>query len=507
MNSPRGFRALLASQFCGAVNDNILKQMLVLMVVVGGLWSGDLGPGGQGIVLACFTLPFIVLSAFAGQVADRWCKRRVTVIVRATEIPIALIAGLGFLLGNLPIALGSVVLLSVQSAFFGPAKYGMIPELVPGERLSRANGAINLLTNAAAIAGTVIAGVVADRFHPRPAGLPAEAPIPSPGGPAVGVRWDEVPAEAANAVGAGAVDALDSFVPLISAAPAAPPAGVWWHDPVAVPPGILWLPGVVMLVVAVAGLVTALPIPPLGARRPDLRIAGDPIRPYVSAARRMADGPLLVIVVVWAFFYLLAGLALLILPEYHLVLDRSRTVASALMGLLGISIGIGSAAAGLISGRHVELRLVPIGAVILLIGFVALGLDSSSTVRVGTWLLVAGIGAGFYIVPLQATIQRLAPPGDRGRFIGTANALSFVFLLLGSLLFAAVRPLFDFDEAPKLFLLCAGILAAGAGAVLIFGRGVARDAWRSVARADAGDAQATARADEPGGDAPATPDA
>ena len=134
----RGFLSLIVTQFFGAANDNILKGVLIFMVI-NGAWAGDLGAGGQGIVSICFTLPFIVLSGYAGQFSDRNSKRYVSVLVKSAEIPIASIALIGFWTGNLWITLSALVALTCQSAFFGPAKYGMIPELVESRDLSRAN--------------------------------------------------------------------------------------------------------------------------------------------------------------------------------------------------------------------------------------------------------------------------------------------------------------------------------------------------------------------------------
>ena len=84
----RGFLSLIMTQFFGAANDNILKGVLIYMVI-DGAWAGQLGSGGQGIVSVCFTLPFISLSGYAGQFADRNSKRYVSVLVKVIEIPIA----------------------------------------------------------------------------------------------------------------------------------------------------------------------------------------------------------------------------------------------------------------------------------------------------------------------------------------------------------------------------------------------------------------------------------
>ena len=91
----RGFQALISTQFLGAANDNILKMVITYMVI-DGAWAGQLGPGGQGIVGLCFTVPFILLSGYAGQFADRNSKRYVSVLVKVVEIPIALLALIGF---------------------------------------------------------------------------------------------------------------------------------------------------------------------------------------------------------------------------------------------------------------------------------------------------------------------------------------------------------------------------------------------------------------------------
>ncbi|MCB1036409.1 MAG: DUF503 family protein, partial [Acidobacteria bacterium] len=74
------------------------------------------------------------------------------------EIGIAAVGFSGFLAGNLWITLFAMLLLAIQSSFFGPAKYGMIPELVGDRDLSQANGTINMATNIAVIAGTLAAG-------------------------------------------------------------------------------------------------------------------------------------------------------------------------------------------------------------------------------------------------------------------------------------------------------------------------------------------------------------
>lgn len=408
----RGFLSLIATQFFGAANDNILKGVLTYMVI-DGAWKGDLGAGGQGIVGVCFTIPFILLSGYAGQFADRNSKRYVSVLVKLLEIPIALVAWLGFSTGNLWITLTALVALTCQSAFFGPAKYGMIPELVDEGDLSRANGAINMMTNIAVIVGTLAAGFISDLYNPQ------------------------------VAPGSGETAA-----------------------------GLLWLPGIVLTGIAVAGLASVLFLTQLQPGDKNLKYNLNPMAPYIAAVREMAKTRLLMVMLAWGYFYLLAGIALLILPEYTVVLDINRAEASVLLGVMGVAIGVGSAVAGLISGHRIEPRLIPIGAAGLIFFFILLGVvppmiaGPPSMLRVAVssvsaFVFGAGFFAGFYIIPLQALLQKLSPDSERGRFLGTANAVSFTFLTVSAVVYWIIRPAFG-DSPQRIFLISAALMAIGA---------------------------------------------
>jgi len=157
----RGLSALLVAQFMGAANDNILKTLLSF-AVVRGMWGGELGEGGQGLVALCLFVPFILFSGWAGPLADRVSKRTVAIWMKVVELPLALTAGVGFITNNLWLTMTAMVLLATQSTFFSPAKYGMIPEIVREDRVSRANGILNMTTNIAVITGMLIAGLFSD---------------------------------------------------------------------------------------------------------------------------------------------------------------------------------------------------------------------------------------------------------------------------------------------------------------------------------------------------------
>ena len=397
--------SLLATQFFGAANDNILKQVLTFMVATG-IWSGafgrdGLGQGGQVVPALCLTLPFILLSGHAGQISDKYSKRTVMFWVKVAEIPIAIVGFVGFFTHNLWLTIGAMLLLAVQSSFFGPAKYGVLPEIVADEHLSMANGVINMLTNLAVIAGSLVAGSLSDLYSPQP---------PGEGMPA--------------------------------------------------PPGLPWVPGAALVVVAVIGLASVWPFPKIKPANPTLRFDWNPFRTYFESIAVMAKGPLLAVVLAWAAFYMIAMMALLILPEYQAILRISFTKTSYLLGILGIGIGVGSVVTGLLSGKEIRPWLIPVGAGGMCVCFLLLGIVTPQYVSVAALILLAGFFAGFYIVPLQALIQILSPDDERGRIIGTSGAISFCFSSLGPVVFWIANNRLGMP-ANRIFLICAAMAIVG----------------------------------------------
>ena len=289
-------------------------------------------------------------------------------------------------------------MLGVQSAFFNPAKYGLIPELVRAKQLSRANGVINLLTNLAAIVATVVGGKILYM----------------------------------NYVGGGKTQ----------------------------PEGILWLPGAAMLLVAVLGLLAAYRIPKLPAANPEGPMRYDPFFPLFKTLREIKDGgtPILTVICLWSTFYLIAYTVLLILPNYTTVLKIDPgQVAVYLLGPLGISIGLGSALAGWISGDRIQPRLIPIGAIGLTTSFFLLGFAPANWKLVTGGIVTVGLFAGFYVIPLQALIQKLSPDKSRGRILGAAGVLVALFEVVGIGVFHVSRKTFNIP--PQKMFIVVGVIA------------------------------------------------
>ena len=160
---PRTFWWHNLTQFGGAMNDNIFKLLMLYALFA---WQPEM-PAARilATVGLTFALPFLLIVPIAGSFADRFSKQRMIVILKGAEV---IIMGFGiFALHSQQSGLLylTMFLMSAQSAFFGPCKYGIIPEQVGKERLSKANGAIQLFTFLAIICGTVLAPELSLRTH------------------------------------------------------------------------------------------------------------------------------------------------------------------------------------------------------------------------------------------------------------------------------------------------------------------------------------------------------
>lgn len=393
----RGFVSLLATQFFEAASDNVVKGVIAFAVAVGGPWEALLGKGGNGIVAVAFTLPFVLLSAYGGRIADRYSKSKVTVFLKTVSIAVCAFCAVEFARGSPWGALLALVSFAVVSAFFGPVKYGMIAELVAPKQLARANGVINMATNVAVIVGTLCAGIVAQRWK-------------------------------------------DGFVEGFPSGASA------------------WLPGGVMAAFVLLGFATCLTLPRLAPQNPSLPVNLNPFSTYVATTREMARSPLLVVCAAWTFFYFIAAVVLLILPDYSNYLAVKDDETSHLMAALGVAIGVGCVAAAYLDTPARRPWFVPLGAGGLAVSLGLLGLAPPQFALTMALLACTGLVAGFYIIPLQSMLQALAPDDARGRVLGTANGYSFLMGAVGSGLFYALR---QFDlPSNRVFLVLAGLCAA-----------------------------------------------
>ena len=163
----RRFLPLFATQFLGAFNDNLFKTGMVLFATYEIFADPQQESFFNALAAALFIIPFFLLSALAGQLADTTDKARVVRLVKMWEVLIMLVGGAGLLLARtgavtLPVGLmlAAVTMLGIHSTFFGPIKYAILPQHLEEDDVLGGTGMVEAGTYLAILLGTILAGVV-----------------------------------------------------------------------------------------------------------------------------------------------------------------------------------------------------------------------------------------------------------------------------------------------------------------------------------------------------------
>ncbi|ABL00958.1 acyl-[ACP]--phospholipid O-acyltransferase [Pelobacter propionicus] len=358
----RSFVRLNATQFLGAMNDNILKLLIIFCLI------GAQGAEHAGVITAAvgatFVLPFLLFSAPAGCLADRLAKSRIIVAVKLMEVAVTALAVLAFALGWHGGLYLVIFLMATHSAFFAPAKYGVIPELAGRDQLSRANGLVESFTYLAIIFGTTMASGLTQAVLGR-----------------------------------------------------------------------FWLAALLCLLIAVAGLWAAFGMertPAADSRRSISLFPDEILRTLLEIHH---DRDLMLAVIGQAYFLFMGAYAQLNLIAYGM---QEMGLVEAQSGYLflaaALGIGGGSLLAAKLSGRDVEFGIVPIGAIGLTIALMLLHAVPSSLPSCLAILVLFGVSAGLFSLPLQTFIQFRAEPARRGEVLAAASFLNWVGILLASAL-------------------------------------------------------------------------
>ena len=154
------FRLLLFTQFLTVFNDNAFKQVVLLMA----LSANDLGGDPQARAGLVFALPFLIFLVFAGDLADRISKRHLLIWTKWVEAGVMALASFALWKHDLNLGLLALFLMGAQSAFLGPAKYGIVPELVSESALTKANGSLQASVMIGILLGTGAAGFFRGQF-------------------------------------------------------------------------------------------------------------------------------------------------------------------------------------------------------------------------------------------------------------------------------------------------------------------------------------------------------
>ena len=362
------FQWLNWTQFQGALNDNIFK-LLVTFFLIRNLGTDKAGmlSGLGGII---FALPFILFIPAAGSLADRYSKSQITVAAKIAEIGVMLAAVVVFWFGQPWLAFVVLFLMSAQSAFFSPVKYGIIPELVEPHQLSRANGYLVAMTYLSIIIGTVAGPWLTDIIV----------------GPLTSDRRSDLFAAAA----------------------------------------------LVCTGIAITGTWTSLRIQRTNAFGKPLQISpafwNDVVRTY-KAHRH--DRYLMLAIMASAYFSLIgAFIQLNLIPFAIEHLGIPETAGGYLFIFAALGIGAGSLLAGRCSGRNIEFGIIPVGAIFIALGTGLLFVLDYHITTTRILVFLAGVGAGLFIIPVEAFIQYRAPRDQMGAIMALNGFLSWVGVLL-----------------------------------------------------------------------------
>jgi acyl-[acyl-carrier-protein]-phospholipid O-acyltransferase/long-chain-fatty-acid--[acyl-carrier-protein] ligase len=384
-----GFWSLIATQFQGAFNDNGLK-FLILYLIIGTNLTPEQEDNTSLWVGLLFAAPFILFSMTGGYLADRFSKRSVTIGTKVFEIAVMAFAIAGFAVHNMPMLLTALFLASTQGALFGPSKYGLLPEILPENRLSWGNGVIELGTFLAAIAGTVVAGQLPGWF--------------------------------------GKQQEYSGFF---------------------------------FLACSVVGWITSLGISRVPVANPAKKFRINFLGDLWENGERIAQDHVLWLAVLGNtyFFFLGALLQFDIVFYGRDVLHVASSKGSLLQAAIAIGIGLGSLAAGYLSGGKIEYGLIPLGATgITVFGFL-LALPGLSFTAVLALLAVLGFFGGFFIVPISALLQHRPEEQHRGGVLASANLLSFVGILAASVVYYLCKHFLHLGPAGIFFWAAVGTLA------------------------------------------------
>lgn len=151
----RRFAPYFLVQLLGAFNDNVYKNALIALIA----YAGIANAGSEGVLInlaaGVFILPFFLFSAFAGQVAERYEKSMLIRRIKLVEIAIMCVGAIAIASGNVIFMIAVLFLMGLQSRFFGPIKYGILPQQLHATELVGGNGLVELGTFLAILMGTI----------------------------------------------------------------------------------------------------------------------------------------------------------------------------------------------------------------------------------------------------------------------------------------------------------------------------------------------------------------
>ena len=391
-----GFLPYMAMIFLNAFVDTGHK--IVIQNTLFKTYDGDLQVILTTVINGLMLLPYILLFTPSGLVSDHYAKARVMRLTAWAAVVITVAITVCYLAGWFWLAFGMTLLMAIQSAFYAPAKYGYIKELLGERALAAGNGAVQANTVTAILSSIVITSVLFESLLAQP----------------------------------GALDPAELTPNLILRAMA----------PV----------GMVLIAGAVIELILAYRLPVTAAANTGLRL--DPLR-YLNGgylrdnlSTAWQHPVIRPAIIGLAAFWAIAQVMVATFPAFAKATQGVLNTV-AIQGVLassGIGIIVGSIIVSRISRNRIETGLIPIGAIGMTIALLALPLAPNLTVHTLCFLLTGLFGA-LFIVPLNALIQQHAGNRRLGRILAASNLIQHA-VMLGALGLTAVAATLAIPAGP-----------------------------------------------------------
>ena len=418
----RRFWPIFTTQFLGAFNDNLFRTSMVMLVIYGIYRNAEQEAAFSAIAGGLFILPFFLLSALSGQLADATDKAKIVRIVKTAEIAIMLFGAAGLLLHSVPLLLAALTAMGVHSTFFGPIKYAILPQHLEKDEVLGGTGLVEAGTYIAILGGTILGGLLVLQ---RPDGsYHAEFA-------AIGVLVVAAIGRIAGGMVPPALPADDAEIP------GYPHRGMDWH-----------------IVRASITLVSA-----------------------TLHVRRL----FLAILAISFFWAMGAVLAAQFPPLVKNIFYADQSVATLFLAVFSIGVAIGSVAInrmlkGKVSARYAPASALLMGVFVLLLYWLTRDWPASpDLVGMGEFLhhplgwavvldlLGIAIAGGMFVVPLYAFLTTTVPKSETARTVATNNIVNSGAMVVATLMLTGLV-LLGVSVAETLFLVAiASIVSAWLG--------------------------------------------
>ena len=155
---------LFLLNFVGVLNDNFMKHCIIFVAVGWSMPEWMTQSQLIAAVSAALVLPYLLLSPYSGEIAERYSKQRVVRLMKLLELPIVVLAGVGFWIESVWTVLLAVLLMGVQSCLYSPAKYGLIRDVEGEKGVSFGSGMFEMMAFLGILIGTVLAAYLSDHY-------------------------------------------------------------------------------------------------------------------------------------------------------------------------------------------------------------------------------------------------------------------------------------------------------------------------------------------------------